>query len=105
MLNGIINNGKGKEPATVFMPAGPSALPRLPIGPAAMIDVAADDLEGVSRLVDMSVACRYLCAQALVSVEGQGRDRTNPTVQTRQGRWRDALEMLGEANPFKASGM
>lgn len=39
---------------------------RLPVGPAAMIDVAAEELEGVSRLVDMSIACRYLCAQALV---------------------------------------
>ncbi|KXN88482.1 Anaphase-promoting complex subunit cut9 [Leucoagaricus sp. SymC.cos] len=39
-------------------------------------------------LVDMSVACRYLAAQC----------------QMRQGNWSDALEMLGEANPFKNSG-
>jgi hypothetical protein len=25
--------------------------------------------------------------------------------QARMGRWRDALEMLGEANPFKTSGI
>jgi anaphase-promoting complex subunit 6 len=62
--------------------------PRLPIGPTAMIEVAADHLEGVSRLVDMSVVCRYLAAQCLV----------------RQGKWAEATEMLGEANPFRNSG-
>ena len=50
-----------------------------------MIDVAVQYQRGVSRLVDMSVACRYLAAQC----------------QMRQGKWRDALEMLGEANPFR----
>jgi hypothetical protein len=44
----------------------PVTTTRLPVGPAAMIDVAAEELEGISRLVDMSIACRYLCAQALV---------------------------------------
>ena len=53
-----------------------------------MINVAADMQQGVSRLVDMSVACRYLAAQC----------------QMRQGKWTDATEMLGEANPFKGSG-
>ncbi|KAF8510783.1 hypothetical protein JB92DRAFT_2938245 [Gautieria morchelliformis] len=42
----------------------------------------------MSRLVDMSIACRYLAAQC----------------QVRQGKWADALEMLGESNPFKDSG-
>ncbi|KAI9460370.1 TPR-like protein [Russula earlei] len=71
--------GKAREP--VFPP-------RLPVGPAAMVDVAAEQQEGVSRLVDMSVVCRYLAAQCLV----------------RQGKWADATEMLGEANPFRNSG-
>lgn len=62
--------------------------PRLPVGPTAMIDVAAEQQEGVSRLVDMSVVCRYLAAQCLV----------------RQGKWAEATEMLGEANPFRDSG-
>jgi len=71
--------GKAREPA---LPT------RLPVGPAAMVDVAAEQQEGVSRLVDMSVVCRYLAAQCLV----------------RQGKWAEATEMLGEANPFRNSG-
>jgi anaphase-promoting complex subunit 6 len=66
----------------------PDFPPRLPVGPAAMVDVAAEQQEGVSRLVDMSVVCRYLAAQCLV----------------RQGKWAEATEMLGEANPFRYSG-
>ncbi|KAI0067340.1 TPR-like protein [Artomyces pyxidatus] len=62
--------------------------PRLPVGPTAMLDVMAEQQEGVSRLVDMSVVCRYLAAQCLV----------------RQGKWSEATEMLGEANPFRHSG-
>jgi anaphase-promoting complex subunit 6 len=70
---------------------------RLPVGPSAMIDVAAqkdrgedlgDGEDRVSRLVDMSVACRYLAAQC----------------QVRQGKWTEALEILGEANPFRDLG-
>ncbi|KAF9507486.1 hypothetical protein BS47DRAFT_1321216 [Hydnum rufescens UP504] len=38
-----------------------------------------------SRLVDLSVACRYLAAQCSV----------------RLGKWDEALEMLGEVNPFR----
>ena len=68
--------GKGREES------------RIPVGPAAMIDVAAEQQEGVSRLVDMSVVCRYLAAQCLV----------------RQGKWAEATEMLGEANPFRNTG-
>ncbi|KAG8842054.1 anaphase promoting complex subunit cdc16, partial [Serendipita sp. 405] len=40
-----------------------------------------------SRLVDMSVMCRYLAAQC----------------QVRLGKWTEALEMLGEENPFRDS--
>ncbi|KAF8515403.1 TPR-like protein [Hysterangium stoloniferum] len=54
------------------------------IGNDLMGDVHAD----MSRLVDMSIACRYLAAQC----------------QVRQGKWADALEMLGESNPFRDSG-
>ncbi|KZS94278.1 TPR-like protein, partial [Sistotremastrum niveocremeum HHB9708] len=46
-----------------------------------------DEDEDASRLVDMSVACRYLAAQCLVS----------------QGKWAEAVEMLGESNPFKGT--
>ncbi|KAF7973502.1 hypothetical protein HWV62_15008 [Athelia sp. TMB] len=74
-------NAKGK--AKEGMPAA-----RLPMGPGGMIDVPDDMQESVSRLVDMSVACRYLAAQC----------------QVRQGNWTDATEMLGEANPFRNSG-
>ncbi|KZV72988.1 TPR-like protein [Peniophora sp. CONT] len=67
---------------------GRASEPRLPVGPTAMIEVAADNQDDVSRLVDMSVVCRYLAAQCLV----------------RQGKWAEATEMLGEANPFRNSG-
>ncbi|KAJ3555866.1 hypothetical protein NM688_g2343 [Phlebia brevispora] len=82
--------GKGKEvpPALHPMTSAPSQS-RLPLGGAAeMINVASDAQDNVSRLVDMSVACRYLAAQC----------------QMRQGKWADATEMLGEANPFRGSG-
>jgi anaphase-promoting complex subunit 6 len=57
--------GKAREPAI------PS---RLPVGPTAMFDATAEQQEGVSHLVDMSVVCRYLAAQCLV----------------RQGKWAEA---------------
>lgn len=66
-------------------PTAPLAHGRLPVGPSAMLDAAEED---VGRLVDMSVACRYLAAQC----------------QMRQGKWTDAMEMLGEANPFRELG-
>ncbi|KAF8072071.1 hypothetical protein FPV67DRAFT_1483779 [Lyophyllum atratum] len=65
-----------------------TSMPRLPVGPGAMIEVPEKMQELVSRLVDMSVACRYLAAQC----------------QVRQGNWAEATEMLGEANPFRNSG-
>lgn len=71
----------------MMAPVAPT-LPRLPMGPSEIVDVAAEFEEGVSRLVDMSVACRYLAAQC----------------QVRQGKWTEATEMLGEANPFRGSG-
>jgi anaphase-promoting complex subunit 6 len=57
------------------------------MGPGGIIEVPEDMQNGVSRLVDMSVACRYLAAQC----------------HMRQGNWTDAIEMLGEANPFRNS--
>ncbi len=78
-------------PSVIGLGAGGALAPgvqRLPMGPGEMIDVALQYEEGVSRLVDMSVACRYLAAQC----------------QMRQGKWSDALEMLGESNPFRDDG-
>lgn len=75
--------GKGKEEDHYS-----SLMPRLPIGDAGMMQIPERLQDSVSRLVDMSVACRYLAAQC----------------QVRQGNWADATEMLGEANPFRHSG-
>lgn len=77
------NKGKGKETQPQLEPSF-----RLPMGPAGLIKLPEALQENVSRLVDMSVACRYLAAQC----------------QVRQGNWSDALEILGEANPFRHSG-
>ncbi|RDB26326.1 Anaphase-promoting complex subunit cut9 [Hypsizygus marmoreus] len=77
--------GKGREQD---VPPPLVSMPRLPVGPGGMIDVPEEMQERVSRLVDMSVACRYLAAQC----------------QVRQGNWIEATEMLGEANPFRDSG-
>ena len=46
-----------------------SSMPRLPMGPGGMIEVPEEMQESVSRLVDMSVACRYLAAQCQVRVD------------------------------------
>ncbi|KAG6828887.1 hypothetical protein H0H92_006444 [Tricholoma furcatifolium] len=78
--------GKGREQEH---PSLPTSLPRLPMGPGAMVQIPPEMQDRVSRLVDMSVACRYLAAQCLV----------------RLGKWSQAMEMLGEANPFRDSGM
>ncbi|KAF9565181.1 TPR-like protein [Agrocybe pediades] len=64
------------------------SMPRLPMGPGGLIELPEEMQDKVSRLVDMSVACRYLAA----------------LCQVRQGHWNDASEMLGEANPFSGSG-
>lgn len=77
------NKGKGKETQPQPEPSS-----RLPMGPAGLIKLPEALQENVSRLVDMSVACRYLAAQC----------------QVRQGNWSDALEILGEANPFRHTG-
>jgi anaphase-promoting complex subunit 6 len=79
----VDTKGKGKEIQPQLEPSS-----RLPMGPAGLIKLPEALQESVSRLVDMSVACRYLAAQC----------------QVRQGNWTDALEILGEANPFRHSG-
>ncbi|KAJ7284861.1 cell division control protein 16 [Mycena rebaudengoi] len=73
-----------KRPST---PPPPLTNGHLPSAKGKARDVPEDMQQGVSRLVDMSVACRYLAAQC----------------QVRQGNWADATEMLGEANPFRNS--
>ena len=49
------------------------SIPRLPVGPGGVIEVSEEMQDRVSRLVDMSVACRYLAAQCQVrcSLYGQ----------------------------------
>jgi len=70
---------KGKAPEALA--------PRLPVGAAGLVDVPEPLLDNTSRLVDMSLACRYLAAQCMV----------------RSGKWTDAMELIGEANPFRGS--
>lgn len=77
--------GKGREQDILQVPG---TIPRLPTGAGGLIEVPEEMQDQVSRLVDMSVACRYLAAQC----------------QVRQGNWAEATEMLGEANPFRDSG-
>ncbi|KAI0087322.1 TPR-like protein [Irpex rosettiformis] len=88
---GAFRNAKGKEKETEasFFSSNPLQEPRLPVGGAGeLFNIANEQADSVSRLVDMSVACRYLAAQC----------------QVRQGKWTEATEMLGEANPFRGSG-
>jgi anaphase-promoting complex subunit 6 len=59
------NKGKGREyDASQLM----LSMPRLPMGPAGMIELPEELQDRVSRLVDMSVACRYLAALCQVGV-------------------------------------
>lgn len=100
-LNGttkVSRKGKGKEPMNQTHARTQSQLNNDPMFiTSQFFDFHPDHLRGImddshpvdtSRLVDMSIACRYLAAQC----------------QVRQGKWSDALEMLGESNPFKDSG-
>jgi anaphase-promoting complex subunit 6 len=56
--------GKSREIGNPQLPG----MSRLPLGPGGMIEIPEDMQDGVSRLVDMSVACRYLAAQCQVFV-------------------------------------
>jgi len=51
-------------------------------------DIAMMEEEGLSRLVDMSLTCRYLAARC----------------QYQLGKWSNAVELLGKENPFRQSG-
>lgn len=55
--------GKGRDydASQVMM-----SIPRLPVGPGGVTEVSEEMRDRVSRLVDMSVACRYLAAQCQV---------------------------------------
>jgi len=56
--------GKGREyDASQLM----LSMPRLPMGPGGLIELPEEMQDKVSRLVDMSVACRYLAALCQVS--------------------------------------
>lgn len=58
------SKGKGREyDASQLM----LSMPRLPMGPGGMIELPEEMQDRVSRLVDMSVACRYLAALCQVS--------------------------------------
>ncbi|KAK7056632.1 anaphase-promoting complex subunit Cut9 [Paramarasmius palmivorus] len=85
MTNGDISHlpsfkGKGREQE-------PEPITRIPLNPSGVLGVSDEMQDHVARLVDMSLACRYLAAQC----------------QLRQGDWTGATEMLGEANPFRGS--
>lgn len=58
-----VAKGKGKERDTLPLAI---PIPRLPLDPAGMFEGTQDPHEIISRLVDMSVACRYLAAQCQV---------------------------------------
>ena len=90
------SKGKGKE-ADASQPAN------LPMGTAGIIEISMNQQAKVSRLVDMSVACRYLAAQCQVWLTLNSFYESD-NQQMRQGNWSAALEMLGEANPFRDSG-
>lgn len=73
-----LSKGKGRDLDSI-PPSIPMPTPRLPMGPGGMLDVPDALQDGVSRLVDMSVACRYLAAQCQVrTVEIGGYARSYP---------------------------
>jgi anaphase-promoting complex subunit 6 len=60
--------GKGKGKETDSFPASIHPI-RVPVGPGSMMNAAVEYPNGASRLVDMSVACRYLAALCQVSYQ------------------------------------
>lgn len=99
----LSNKGKGREVPEPISP--PKRGVRLPVGPSSMVNAAVEYPNGASRLVDMSVACRYLAALCQVRLPFSTILR-NMLIkpQVRQGKWHSATEMLGESNPFRDSG-
>ncbi|CAA7265542.1 unnamed protein product [Cyclocybe aegerita] len=81
-LPGQPSKGKGHEYDALQLML---SMPRLPMGPGGMIELPEEIQDHVSRLVDMSVACRYLAA----------------LCQFWQGNWDSSMEMLEELNPFQ----
>lgn len=61
---------------------------RLPMGPVGMIEVPEELQESVSRLVDLSVACRYLAAQCQVCI-------FNRQLQSLPASWTGSARKLG----------
>jgi len=59
-------SSKGKSRERDSPQPTPISMPRFPMGSGGMIEVPQEMQERVSRLVDMSVACRYLAAQCQV---------------------------------------
>jgi hypothetical protein len=91
--NGSISvKGKAKEPP---LPV------RLPMGHAAMLQVPDKMQDNVSRLVDLSVSCRYLAAQCLVWWTCYTRKTQWLTsLQMQNEQYNEAFEMVGQSNPF-----
>jgi anaphase-promoting complex subunit 6 len=100
----LAGKGKGKQ---VDSPTSPQRPVRVPVGPSSMINAAVEYPNGASRLVDMSVACRYLAALCQVRYQAiSWIDSPSAAFsKVRQGKWHSATEMLGESNPFRDSGM
>jgi anaphase-promoting complex subunit 6 len=98
----LSNKGKGRQ---MPEPVSPSKIGmRLPVGPSSMVNAAVEYPNGASRLVDMSVACRYLAALCQVRLFFPLTLHILKQSQVRQGKWHNATEMLGESNPFRDSG-
>nr|XP_019011300.1 anaphase-promoting complex subunit 6 [Kwoniella pini CBS 10737]OCF50081.1 anaphase-promoting complex subunit 6 [Kwoniella pini CBS 10737] len=84
---GIRNKGKGKDEDDLMNGHAPiQPYENGKGGPSSVTN--GEVVVGERRLVDESLACRYLAAQCLVHQE----------------KYHEALELLGESNPFKESG-
>ena len=98
----LSGKGKAREVPELVSPSRRGI--RLPVGPSSMVNAAVEYPSGASRLVDMSVACRYLAALCQVRLFFQPTWGILTQPQVRQGKWHSATEMLGESNPVRDSG-
>ncbi|TFK21162.1 TPR-like protein [Coprinopsis marcescibilis] len=80
------NKGKARE-IQVDAERSIVTMPRLPMGSGGLVQVPELLQEQTSRLVDENLPCRYLAAQCMV----------------RSGKWSEALELIGDSNPFRGS--